>query len=152
MADSRPIRFPKPAIRRSLVRTDNVVPRQTVANVSYRAVQTVFRRLRYYCCTMIEPGVARRDFLSLLAGAAVLPAAAVAQVKGPLHYLSLANVARLIAARELQSTDLTRQLLDRIAALDGRLQSYVTACYGSLTSFNVLFAEEKDRFSGASGE
>jgi hypothetical protein len=33
-----------------------------------------------------------------------------------------------------------------------RLQSYVTACYGSLTSFNVLFAEEEDRFQGASGE
>ena len=33
-----------------------------------------------------------------------------------------------------------------------RLQGYVTACYGSLTSFNVLFAEEGDRFSGASGE
>jgi hypothetical protein len=33
-----------------------------------------------------------------------------------------------------------------------RLQSYVTACYGSLTSFNVLFAEEDDRFQGASGE
>jgi hypothetical protein len=33
-----------------------------------------------------------------------------------------------------------------------RLQAYVTACYGTLTSFNVLFAEEKDRFSGASSE
>ena len=33
-----------------------------------------------------------------------------------------------------------------------RLQSYVTACYGSLTSFNVLFAEEDDRFQGASSE
>jgi hypothetical protein len=33
-----------------------------------------------------------------------------------------------------------------------RLQSYVTACYGTLTSFNVLFAEEDDRFTGASSE
>ncbi|HEY6552166.1 MAG TPA: hypothetical protein VI669_02370, partial [Vicinamibacteria bacterium] len=33
-----------------------------------------------------------------------------------------------------------------------RLQGYVTACYGTLTSFNVLFAEEDDRFQGASGE
>ena len=33
-----------------------------------------------------------------------------------------------------------------------RLQSYVTACYGTLTSFNVLFAEEDDRFRGAGGE
>jgi hypothetical protein len=30
-----------------------------------------------------------------------------------------------------------------------KLQNYVTACYGSLTSFNVLFAEEQDRFHGA---
>lgn len=32
-----------------------------------------------------------------------------------------------------------------------RLQSYVTACYGSLTSFNVLFAKEEDQFKGAAG-
>ena len=32
-----------------------------------------------------------------------------------------------------------------------RLQSYVTACYGSLTSFNVLFADEEDQFKGAGG-
>jgi len=31
-----------------------------------------------------------------------------------------------------------------------KLQSYVTGCYGSLTSFNVLFADEDDRFSGSS--
>lgn len=30
-----------------------------------------------------------------------------------------------------------------------KLQGYVTACYGSLTSFNVLFAEEEDRFHGS---
>ena len=47
-------------------------------------------------------------------------------IKSPLHYSSLADVAKLIAARELQSIDLTQQLLDRIAAVDGRLQSYVT--------------------------
>jgi len=33
-----------------------------------------------------------------------------------------------------------------------KLQSYVTGCYGTLTSFNVLFAEEKDQFRGAGGE
>jgi hypothetical protein len=33
-----------------------------------------------------------------------------------------------------------------------RLQSYVTACYGTLTSFNVLFAKEEDHFKGASSD
>jgi hypothetical protein len=30
-----------------------------------------------------------------------------------------------------------------------KLQSYVTGCYGTLTSFNVLFADEADQFRGA---
>jgi len=30
-----------------------------------------------------------------------------------------------------------------------KIQSYITGCYGSLTSFNVLFADEEDRFTGA---
>jgi len=30
-----------------------------------------------------------------------------------------------------------------------KLQSYITGCYGSLTSFNVLFAEEDDQFRGS---
>jgi hypothetical protein len=30
-----------------------------------------------------------------------------------------------------------------------RLQSYISGCYGSLTSFNVLFADEEDQFRGA---
>jgi hypothetical protein len=34
-----------------------------------------------------------------------------------------------------------------------KLQSYVTGCYGSLTSFNMLFADEADQFHGSgSGE
>ena len=33
-----------------------------------------------------------------------------------------------------------------------KLQSYITGCYGSLTSFNVLFADADDRFRGSGGE
>jgi len=31
-----------------------------------------------------------------------------------------------------------------------KIQGYITGCYGTLTSFNLLFADEDDRFSGAS--
>jgi hypothetical protein len=30
-----------------------------------------------------------------------------------------------------------------------RLQGYISGCYGTLTSFNVLFAEEEDQFKGS---
>jgi hypothetical protein len=33
-----------------------------------------------------------------------------------------------------------------------KLQSYITGCYGSLTSFNILFADEDDRFVGAAAD
>jgi hypothetical protein len=33
-----------------------------------------------------------------------------------------------------------------------KLQTYITGCYGSLTSFNVLFADEEDQFRGAGGD
>jgi hypothetical protein len=32
-----------------------------------------------------------------------------------------------------------------------KLQGYVTGCYGTLTSFNVLFAADDDRFKGSGG-
>ena len=33
-----------------------------------------------------------------------------------------------------------------------RLQGYISGCYGSLTSFNVLFADEDDQFKGSGGD
>jgi hypothetical protein len=33
-----------------------------------------------------------------------------------------------------------------------KLQAYISGCYGSLTSFNVLFAEEDDQFKGSGGD
>ena len=32
-----------------------------------------------------------------------------------------------------------------------KLQAYITGCYGTLTSFNVLFADPDDRFQGTGG-
>ena len=33
-----------------------------------------------------------------------------------------------------------------------KLQSYISGCYGTLTSFNVLFADDDDQFKGSGGE
>ncbi len=33
-----------------------------------------------------------------------------------------------------------------------KLQGYISGCYGTLTSFNVLFAEDEDQFRGAGGD
>jgi hypothetical protein len=33
-----------------------------------------------------------------------------------------------------------------------KLQGYVSGCYGSLTSFNVLFADTDDQFKGSSSD
>jgi hypothetical protein len=33
-----------------------------------------------------------------------------------------------------------------------KLQGYITGCYGTLTSFNVLFADEDDQFKGSGGD
>ena len=33
-----------------------------------------------------------------------------------------------------------------------KIQGYIIGCYGSLTSFNVLFADEDDRFVGAAAD
>jgi amidase len=43
-----------------------------------------------------------------------------------LHYLELLDVANLIQTRKVSSVEVTQAQLDRIAALDGRLRSYVT--------------------------
>lgn len=78
----------------------------------------------------------RREALSILASV-VLPLASPgcsrdtltsrdATSELPLHYLSLAAVAKRLASGDLTSTALTRHMLDRTAAVDGRLKSYVT--------------------------
>ena len=42
--------------------------------------------------------------------------------------------------------------LDMPEDLKVKLQSYISGCYGSLTSFNVLFADDEDQFKGAGGD
>jgi hypothetical protein len=51
-----------------------------------------------------------------------------------------------------------RSLEQQVNAMDTpedvkvKLQSYISGCYGSLTSFNILFADEDDQFKGSSGD
>jgi hypothetical protein len=42
--------------------------------------------------------------------------------------------------------------MDIPADVKVKLQSYISGCYGSLTSFNVLFADEGDQFRGSGGD
>jgi hypothetical protein len=42
--------------------------------------------------------------------------------------------------------------MDLPADVKVRLQGYISASYGSLTSFNVLFADEADQFKGSGGD
>ena len=44
----------------------------------------------------------------------------------PLHYQTITEVAGRLASREISPVELTQAMLDRIAALDGDLKSYVT--------------------------
>ena len=51
-----------------------------------------------------------------------------------------------------------RALEQQINAMDvpddvkAKLQGYISGCYGSLTSFNVLFADAEDQFKGSAAE
>jgi hypothetical protein len=42
--------------------------------------------------------------------------------------------------------------MDVAADVKVKLQTYISGCYGSLTSFNVLFADDEDQFKGAGGD
>jgi aspartyl-tRNA(Asn)/glutamyl-tRNA(Gln) amidotransferase subunit A len=48
------------------------------------------------------------------------------QVPSDLHYLTIGQAAELLRARALSPVELTRAFLDRIEALDGTLQAYIT--------------------------
>lgn len=81
--------------------------------------------------------LSRRDLLALFGAgmaASLLPGCSPSSAPpladeptlGPLHYLSLSAVARLIEAREVSPVELTQMMLNRIATQDVRLHSYAT--------------------------
>ena len=82
--------------------------------------------------------LSRRGALALLGAGATLSlvacsertndaqTATVTERGDGLHYLTLHEIARRIATRDLSPVDLTQRLLDRIAALDATLKSYAT--------------------------
>ncbi len=77
--------------------------------------------------------MSRRQALGLLAAGALTPVGRWSFVRpdtssaaDSLHYLSLREVARLIATRELSPVELTQHILDRIAKYDPILKSYAT--------------------------
>ena len=79
--------------------------------------------------------LSRRELLAVLGGGAMVsiqsscsPAPTPIPTnnvdRGPRHYLSLREVARLIETREVSPVELTQMMLDRIDTLDVRLHSY----------------------------
>ena len=44
----------------------------------------------------------------------------------PLHFLTIADVAKLLATKQLSPVELTRTMLERLDRLDGRLRTYAT--------------------------
>jgi amidase len=85
--------------------------------------------------------MSRRRVLALLGGSAVVPFAACRRQQSPpatdaalagaegLHYRTLNDVARRVAAREVLPVDLTQRMLERIATVDLTLQSYATVMF-----------------------
>ena len=50
-----------------------------------------------------------------------------------------------VLEQKVNSSDLSEK--EKVA-----LQQYITGCYGTLTTFNILFADKEDRFVGASSK
>src|SRR6476661_7340306 len=85
---------------------------------------------------MSERLISRRTALGVLGASAVAhvagcgrpsstpPTSAATSVD--VHYLTLVDIGRRIAARDIASVDLTERMLDRIARIDPGLKSYAT--------------------------
>ena len=64
----------------------------------------------------------------------------------PLHWASVADLARLIATKEVSPVEAVRAHLDRIAALDGGLRSFITVCADA--ALDAARAKEADLAAG----
>ncbi len=71
-----------------------------------------------------------------------------------LDYKALSNIGTWFLGRLQTERDKLRVLEAKVNGNKGlsdedkvQLQSYITACYGSLTTFNVLFADKSDQFT-----
>jgi amidase len=59
-----------------------------------------------------------------------------------LHYKTIAEISKMIKSRQISSVELTQSILDRIAIVDKRLNSYITVMRQSaLETANELDAE-----------
>jgi amidase len=70
--------------------------------------------------------ISRREAIGLLGTLTTAALTGCSRTTEPLHYLGLRQVARQIQTKELTPTDVTKAMLDRIAAIDSKLNSYVT--------------------------
>jgi len=104
--------------------------------------------------------ISRRRALSLLGLGAVISQFPVGgtgrQAKAdplegePIHYKKIAEISKMIRSRQISSVELTQSILDRIAVVDRRLNSYITVMRQSaLETANELDAElESGKYRG----
>lgn len=81
----------------------------------------------------MSPRISRRHAMAAFGATALAPLAAcsrsappAAAPSGPLHFLTLKEIAQELSTRRLSPVALTRQMLDRISTVDKNLVSYAT--------------------------
>ncbi len=98
------------------------------------------------------PSISRRGFLGVIGGGAVLTrhqgslrmggAPQRGSLQATPHYARLSDVANLIETGAVSAVEVTQQILDRIAALDGDLHAYVTVTAEQALSMAVEADDE----------